>query len=138
MQDASLSCPNCGSSDIRRSRRQGSAELTKMLVGNYPFRCLACNTRFWSNIWLLSAWKYAKCPKCLSLNLTSWPLRSSRPNFFQKLCVTLGAKRHRCTKCRCNFVSPRSRYPQPQKAEADIAPETLPAQAAAPPSEAAL
>jgi hypothetical protein len=128
MSEAALKCPNCASADVRRSRRQNASEAIRMSLGNYPFRCLACNTRFWSSIWLLSVWKYAKCPKCLGLTLTTWLLRSSRPTFFQKLCVTFGAKRHRCSRCRCNFVSFKGRLPVPKDTEH----ETVPAESVPP------
>jgi hypothetical protein len=32
-------------------------------------------------------------------------------SYWKKLLITLGAKRHRCARCRCNFVSFRPRSP---------------------------
>jgi hypothetical protein len=109
--NAPLTCPACASTAIRRSRRQSVSELKNMAFGTYPFRCIACNHRFWANIWMWSVWKYAKCPKCLSLDLATWSRKSQHLNYWKKLLLTLGARRHRCPRCRCNFVSFRPRWP---------------------------
>lgn len=114
--NAPLACPDCGSGSIRLSRRQGIGERGKIALGNYPFRCLACNHRFWANIWLWSVWKYAKCPRCLGLDLTTWTYKMQHLSYWKKLLVTLGAQRHRCARCRCNFVSFRPRSPMPAAA----------------------
>jgi hypothetical protein len=111
MPNAPLVCPDCGGSTIRLSRRQNMAELSRMAFGNYPFRCLGCNQRFWANIWLWSVWKYAKCPRCLGLDLTTWSHNMQHLSYWKKLLLTLGARRHRCSRCRCNFVSFRPRSP---------------------------
>jgi DNA-directed RNA polymerase subunit RPC12/RpoP len=101
-----LACPKCGSGSVRRSRRVNRSELTKMLMGIYPFRCLECNERFWSSVWLLSVWKWAKCPHCLNVELTDWPKRHVRVmTGWEKIRMAFGAHKHRCSKCRYNFVS---------------------------------
>ena len=105
MIKTSSSCPHCHSPSIRRSRRQDSGELAKMARGLYPFRCLDCGERFWSSIWQLSWWKYAKCPKCLSLMLISWTRKSHHLSIWTKLLLTFGATRYRCDACRYNFAS---------------------------------
>jgi phage FluMu protein Com len=83
-----------------------------MTMGVYPFRCNSCNDRFWASIWLFSIWKYAKCPRCLNLNLTDWPKRRYRTNFWSDLKTALGAQKHRCSRCRLNFISFRPRSPE--------------------------
>lgn len=105
MRTPAYSCQYCGSTNLRRSRRQSKAELLKMCVGTYPFRCLECNQRFWINIWLFSKLAYAKCPKCLSGNLTKWPRRNYKLSLWKNLMSTFGAHRYRCTGCRYNFLS---------------------------------
>ena len=64
--------PACGSGSIRLSRQKNLTELSRMALGTYPFRCSLCNHRFWANIWRWSVWRYAKGPRCLSLDLTTW------------------------------------------------------------------
>ncbi|HEY3938751.1 MAG TPA: hypothetical protein VGL97_15060 [Bryobacteraceae bacterium] len=122
MSNPVLRCPDCESANVRRSKRQTSLELAKMAVGVYPFRCLACTQRFWASIWLWSAWKYAKCPKCLGLQLIYWPRRSYHLTFWSKLLLTMGAHPYRCAQCRCNFVSfrPLVSGPVPREPEADL------------------
>jgi hypothetical protein len=111
LPNAALICPDCGNAAIRLSRRQSMGELSKMAFGSYPFRCLGCNQRFWANIWLWSVWKYAKCPRCLGLDLTTWSHKTQHLGYWKKLLLTMGARRHRCARCRCNFVSFRPRSP---------------------------
>ena len=42
-----LICPNCGSRQIRRSRREGIGEaLLHLLLFTSPFRCRECYLRF--------------------------------------------------------------------------------------------
>jgi DNA-directed RNA polymerase subunit RPC12/RpoP len=93
-----------------------------MAMGVYPFRCLACTHRFWVSIWLWSVWKYAKCPKCLGLQLVFWPRRFYHLNLWRKLLLTMGAHPYRCAQCRCNFISfrPLAVLPGIKNAEADL------------------
>jgi DNA-directed RNA polymerase subunit RPC12/RpoP len=79
--------------------------MTRMAVGMYPFRCVNCSQRFWASIWQLGWWRYAKCPKCLSLRLTTWTRKSHRLSMWTKLALTSGATRYRCNTCRLNFAS---------------------------------
>ena len=97
-------CEYCGSSRLRRSRRRSGAEQVKMLIGTYPFRCQECNGRFFVNVFLLSRLAYAKCPKCLSLDVSN-TVRGHHASASQKLMMTLGARKVRCKNCRFMFVS---------------------------------
>jgi DNA-directed RNA polymerase subunit RPC12/RpoP len=110
MKRGVISCPHCGSSSLRRSRRQSWIEYVNMIAGVYPFRCLDCNERSWIGIWLFSRLLYAKCPKCLGLQLGGWPKRHYHLSFWRNLLSTFGAHRYRCKRCRCNFLSFRPRY----------------------------
>ena len=40
-----LYCPNCGLSDVRRSRRRWT-DLIFYMLGQVPYRCQICNRRF--------------------------------------------------------------------------------------------
>jgi len=119
MSDTGLACPKCGSNSLRRSRRANASELTKMLMGVYPFRCNSCGDRFWASIWLFSAWKWAKCPRCLNFNLTDWPNRHYHITLWMQILTSMGAHKHRCNRCRTKFVSFRPRLPEFQNEPAD-------------------
>jgi DNA-directed RNA polymerase subunit RPC12/RpoP len=105
MIQSASNCPFCHSSSIRRSKGTGLRDTAKMAVGLYPFRCIECSQRFWASIWQLGWWRYAKCPKCLSLTLTTWTRKSHRLSLWTKLALTSGATRYRCNACRFNFAS---------------------------------
>jgi hypothetical protein len=90
-----------------------------MMLGVYPFRCNACGHRFWGNVWLFSIWQWAKCPRCLNVSLTDWPKRQYHLSLWTQIKTSLGAKRHRCARCRCNFVSFRKRLPEYEGAAAE-------------------
>jgi DNA-directed RNA polymerase subunit RPC12/RpoP len=109
MRTPVLICPNCSGIRLRRSKRQSLLEMSKMLMGIYPFRCLDCGIRFWSSVWLLSKLAFAKCPKCLSLELMAWPEKYFRATLLHNLMTTFGAHRYRCPGCRHNFLSFRPR-----------------------------
>jgi len=52
---------------------------------------------------------YARCPRCLRQDLSTWDLHYYRASFGMRVWMLLGAKRWRCEACRCNFVSLRPR-----------------------------
>ncbi len=118
-------CPECGSTSVRRSRRANATEMFRMMLGVYPFRCTACGARFWSNVWLFNSWRWAKCPRCLNLNLSDWPERHYRVTAWTQFLTVIGGKKHRCSPCRCNFVSFRPRLTQYQFLEEDDEEEIL-------------
>lgn len=109
MRTPGYACQYCGSFNLRRSRRQSLVEIGKMVLGSYPFRCVACNQRVWVNVWLFSQLPYAKCPKCLGLELTNWPRTHYHSTLWNNLLMTFGANRYRCMGCRHNFLSFRPR-----------------------------
>jgi hypothetical protein len=41
-----LTCPKCGSTDVRRSRSAGVVAFLFAVFGRWPFRCRSCRTRF--------------------------------------------------------------------------------------------
>ena len=135
-EDSALNCPNCGASTVRRSRRANASEMVRMMLGVYPFRCTSCGNRFWANVWLFNSLRWAKCPRCLNLNLTDWPKRHYHVTTWAQILSTFGAKKHRCSRCRNNFMSFLPRLPAYQGTEADVdaldfdderqAPETAP------------
>jgi hypothetical protein len=40
-------CPSCNSTDVRRSHRVTLFEKVLSVLSLWPFRCMACNHRFW-------------------------------------------------------------------------------------------
>lgn len=117
--EAALTCPSCGASTVRRSRRATTREMIRMMIGIYPFRCTSCGDRFWANVFLFNSWRWAKCPRCLNLNLTDWPKRHYHSSTWLQMLTTFGAQKHRCSRCRHNFVSFLSRLPAHQGTEAN-------------------
>jgi hypothetical protein len=104
MRLSSFTCENCGSSNLRRSRRRSTANALRMLFGSYRLRCLDCDKRFSVNL-LLSKAAVAKCPRCLNIKLDTWDTKHYRIPRWKKLLINLGARRYRCNSCRYNFVS---------------------------------
>jgi predicted nucleic acid-binding Zn ribbon protein len=104
-----LECDQCGSREIRRARLQGFSERMRAILGIYPFRCRDCQNRFFVSVWLLSRLAFAKCPKCLRMELSTWSRRFYNPGVFANLLITFGGQKYRCSGCRCNFVSFRPR-----------------------------
>ncbi len=98
-------CEYCGSRKLRLSHRKSIYELFKMAIGTYAFRCLDCGGRFDVNVFLISRLAYAKCPRCLSLDVATVPRRDARLTLLRRLMLTFGAHPCRCKNCRYRFVS---------------------------------
>jgi DNA-directed RNA polymerase subunit RPC12/RpoP len=131
-----VTCDLCGSAHLRRSRRQSKSELLKMAIGTYPFRCLDCSARFSVNVLLLSRLAFAKCPKCLGPDLTTWPRKGYHVSLPKKLMLTFGARPYRCAACRYNFASFRPVAPRTSPEEiAEDTETTVPASDFAVPKE---
>jgi hypothetical protein len=100
-----LSCPKCGTRDIRMSHRQTFPELLRGLVGIYPLRCRRCRHRWETSVWSAGAWKFARCPRCYRQELTTWSEQYYHPPRWTVILLRLGATPYRCAACRCNFAS---------------------------------
>jgi DNA-directed RNA polymerase subunit RPC12/RpoP len=105
MNHPHLICENCGSENLRRSRRRSLSEFRRMAFGDYPFRCVDCGHRSWINVLLLSKLKYAKCPRCMSLKVTRCTSKSLHLSFTNELRLSAGARLYRCTLCHHPFAS---------------------------------
>jgi len=42
-----MSCPKCGSTDVRRSKVEGVVGALARMFGRWPFRCRSCRVRFY-------------------------------------------------------------------------------------------
>jgi transposase-like protein len=126
-----LECTNCGSNDVRLAHYTSTMERINAFFGFQPFRCRDCRHRFTTSIWLLGTLAYAKCPKCLGLNLVYWSKKHYKPNAYKNFLISMGAQRYRCPGCRCNFVSfrPRKRTTnQDESEQPDTSRESVPVQ----------
>jgi hypothetical protein len=102
-------CPICNSPRIRAGQIRSLLDHIRVLLGVFPARCEQCSARFHLRSVGLGAVFYAKCPRCLRQDLTSWDLKHYRPSNWMRVQMLLGARRRRCEVCRCNFVSLRPR-----------------------------
>jgi hypothetical protein len=127
-----LSCPECGSRQLRRSHRRSLLEKMGRWFGYVSIRCLDCSERFSANLLMPRTWIYAKCPRCYRTDLSSWDPSHYRCSLAMRLKLLLFARRVRCEACRVNFASWRLRerwYRRPQAVP--VTPPQAPAQAPA-------
>lgn len=121
-----VQCPECGRREVRSERMYGFRERVLALAGHYAFRCEHCCTRFLERPVDLASVVYAKCPKCLRMDLSSWDPKYYRVSVWSEVKVWLGGHRWRCEPCRRNFVSWRMRrekYVRPDQQERQQAAE---------------
>src|SRR5580704_7197356 len=104
---AFIQCPNCGAGNLQSSQIRGFAEQLKSLFGVLPFRCRQCPERFLSSIRKLHVAIYARCPKCMRLELSNWSEENYVVPLGTRLLLRAGATPYRCECCRCNFTSYR-------------------------------
>jgi DNA-directed RNA polymerase subunit RPC12/RpoP len=105
MMHPEFTCKHCGSANFRRSHSASLLDTFRMAKGTYPFRCLDCRERFWINLWLLSKGKRARCPRCLTLELTPAQPQRMRLGLWRKVMLALGARGYRCSFCGHKFLS---------------------------------
>jgi hypothetical protein len=103
-----IACPECGTRDVRVSQTRGAVERIRQIFGVYPLRCKRCNTRFRGAIWKPTLIRYARCPKCYRMELSTWSEQYYHPPFRTLVLLRLGATPYRCEFCRCNFASFRA------------------------------
>jgi len=99
-----ISCPNCGSRNVRHSRVQHLGERILSLFGRDSLRCKDCQHRFSGRIWRLTDLRFARCPRCYRTELSSWSEDHYIPKWFTTVMLNVGAKRLRCEYCRFNFA----------------------------------
>jgi hypothetical protein len=94
---------------LRDARARGFREFALSFLGFHPFRCRECEKRFLARPIGVRAVRWAKCPKCLRMDLGSWDPKHYRADWWADLQCWFGANRWRCEACRQNFVSWRPR-----------------------------
>lgn len=102
-------CPRCRSRNIRGAHHQSLKERLLAVLGWVTFRCRQCDLRFTAFLWDLARWRFARCPKCLRTELSSWSESHYIAPQATALLLRLGARPYRCEFCRCNFASFRFR-----------------------------
>ena len=100
-----LTCPSCGTRDVRVSHPQGLVQYLKNFLGISGLRCRRCSNRWETSAWADGSWKYARCPRCYRQDLTKWTIRYYKPPRWTRFLLRLGASPRRCPVCRCNFAS---------------------------------
>lgn len=101
----SVSCPECGSKNVRMSKWKNTFEKMLDLFGMPPMRCLDCEHRWKHSLWRLREVFYARCPRCYQLELQHWEETYYHIPGTWKFLIALGAKKVRCKPCRHNFIS---------------------------------
>lgn len=104
-----ISCPRCGSLNLRFSHKSSPWERIQSLWGTRAIRCRDCRNRFHGRVWRLSDLRYARCSRCLRMDLSIWSESHYRVPAYKSILVLLGGNPYRCEYCRRNFVSFRSR-----------------------------
>lgn len=104
-----INCPSCGSKRVRHSQVQGVGEWIATLLGRPMLRCKDCQRRFTADVWVLGDLRYARCPRCYRLDLTSWSPEHYFARGWVKVLLMFGARRLRCDYCRHNFAGYRPR-----------------------------
>jgi predicted Zn-ribbon and HTH transcriptional regulator len=105
-----ITCPNCGSRNLRYSRFRSFSERGWSWLGIRPLRCRDCRLRFIDRTWQLSDLRFARCPRCWRMDLALWNPKDAHISMFMAIRLGLGAKPYRCEYCRVNFVSFRARH----------------------------
>jgi len=100
-----MECPNCGSDEVRLSRRPSALGRALHLFGVYRFRCESCQHLFRSRISKMRYVFYAKCPCCHRMDLSRWSRDYYNPPTLTRWMLALGADPIRCEYCRHNFWS---------------------------------
>ena len=47
---AGITCPKCGSSDVRRSKTEGFVAIALSVFGRAPLRCRSCRAKFYRHL----------------------------------------------------------------------------------------
>src|SRR5579885_3058483 len=98
-------CPQCGSRYLRPLPYRSFGEWMRSLCGTSRLRCSDCGTRFIARTWNPALFRYARCPRCLRMDLGTWSEGQAKPTAFIKLWLKLGATPYFCEYCRYAFVS---------------------------------
>jgi hypothetical protein len=102
--EKNLLCPVCHSDSPRRSRRRSAKDYLAGAVKLRPWRCRACNSRFYA--WATSigyVW-YVHCERCGNLDVPRISSEHGNGEFAWMLRL-VRAPAYRCAACRNRFFS---------------------------------
>gem|GEM_PF-703548 len=102
-----LLCPQCHSVSCTRSRRRGVADFILSVFRLRPWRCKACESRFYAWISPVSLMLYVHCPRCGMFNLDRISSRHITQGPLHRVKRFLGFSAYRCDPCRQRFFSIR-------------------------------
>lgn len=105
----SVCCPKCGSRFLKVGKVSSAGGHFAALRGIHALQCGDCKNRFTGRTLVVSDVKYARCPKCLRMDLNLWSEREFQGSRWMQMLIRVGARRFRCEYCRLNFVSFRKR-----------------------------
>lgn len=100
-----LECPECGSTRVRHSQPKHFGEKVLDVLGFPHMRCSECEERWAESLWRFTEFFYARCPRCMRLDLVRWEETYYHVPYRWKVQIALGAKKVRCRPCRHNFLS---------------------------------
>jgi phage FluMu protein Com len=100
-------CPQCRSVDCFRSHRDGALDFVNTMSGLRPWRCHACDKRFYA--WRVATryQAYAHCPRCGNFDLEHISRERVEDGTMITLKRWLGFRAYRCDPCRHRFFSIR-------------------------------
>lgn len=98
-------CPQCRSGNCFRSHRNGALDIVSQLAGLKPWRCHACERRFYARRVALWFVRYAHCPKCGNFDLEPISRERVEQGTFLTIKRWLGFPAYRCDPCRQRFFS---------------------------------
>lgn len=112
-----ITCPLCKSVECRRSRRRGPVDYLLATMGNYPWRCRKCETRF--RVWKIQPTHQfvAHCPRCGNVDLERVARKRVEGGFIIAMERRLNFPAYRCDPCRHKFFSLRPYRPSSPRAE---------------------
>ena len=98
-------CPQCRSADCFRSRRSGLADFWGTLAQLRPWRCEACDKRFYAWTVAVSFTRYAHCPRCGNFDLQHITRERVDQGTLPSVKRFFGFPAYRCDPCRQKFFS---------------------------------
>ena len=98
-------CPQCRCADCFRSHRTGGRDFLGTLVRLRPWRCHACDKRFYAWTVATTFVRYAHCPRCGNFDLQKIGRDRVDQGTLPGLKRFLGFPAYRCDPCRQKFFS---------------------------------
>jgi hypothetical protein len=98
-------CPQCRSAECFRSHRGGAGDFFATLLRLRPWRCRACDKRFYAWTVAIPFARYAHCPRCGNFDLQHIARERVDAGTLIFLKRFLGFCPYRCDPCRQKFFS---------------------------------